>query len=314
MSNEHEDGITRRQAIGAGLVGAAGLAALPAIKGSSTASSSEEHRTTSARERMPVVFMPHGGGPWPFVDLGFDKADVDSLSGYLRSVAGLPKTPPKALLVISAHWEEPVPTVMTSERPPMLFDYYGFPPESYQLTWPSPGQPKLAARVQELLGAAGFQTATDSERGYDHGTFVPLKLTYPKADVPTVQLSLKQGLDPQEHLAMGRALAPLRDEGVFIVGSGMTFHNLRAFRDPRAPAISETFDAWLREAATLDAPERDRRLAQWSTAPAARLSHPREEHLLPLMVIAGAAGTDRGTIAYSGRFMGVQLSAYHFGA
>ncbi|WP_224240148.1 DODA-type extradiol aromatic ring-opening family dioxygenase [Hyalangium gracile] len=310
MSNEHDEGLTRRQAIGVGLVGAASLAALPAA----TAASSDERRKAGSQERMPVVFMPHGGGPWPFVELGFDKNDCDALADYLRSVRALPKTPPKALLVVSAHWEEPVPTVMTAERPPMYYDYYGFPPESYQLTWPAPGQPKLAARVQELLGAAGFQTAMDSKRGFDHGTFVPLKLTYPNADVPTVQLSLKQGLDPEEHLAMGRALAPLRDEGVFIVGSGMTFHNLRAFRDPRAPEIAEAFDGWLREAATLDAPERDRRLTQWSRAPAARLAHPREEHLLPLMVIAGAAGADRGTTAYSGKFMGVRLSAYHFGA
>jgi aromatic ring-opening dioxygenase catalytic subunit (LigB family) len=263
---------------------------------------------------MPVVFMPHGGGPWPFVELGFPKAEMNELAGYLRSVRGLPKTPPKALLVVSAHWEEPVPTVMTAERPPMYYDYYGFPPESYQITWPAPGHPQLAARVQELLGTAGFKTATDAQRGYDHGTFVPLKLTYPEANVPVVQLSLKQGLDPEEHLAMGRALAPLRDEGVFIVGSGMTYHNMRGFRDPRSIPVAEAFDAWLRETTTLEAQERDQRLAQWSRAPAARQAHPREEHLLPLMVIAGAAGADRGKTAYNGSFMGMRLSAYHFGA
>ncbi|KFE68936.1 DODA-type extradiol aromatic ring-opening family dioxygenase [Hyalangium minutum] len=265
-------------------------------------------------DRMPVVFLPHGGGPWPFVDLGFDdKPGFDALSGYLRSVRAVPKTGPKALLVISAHWEEPLPTVMTAERPPMLYDYYGFPPESYALTWPAPGHPKLAERVRQLLGAAGFQTAADPQRGYDHGTFVPLKLTYPEADVPVVQLSLKQGLDPQEHLAMGRALAPLRDEGVFIIGSGMTFHNLRAFMDPRSRGIAEQFDAWLRESATLEPKERDGRLIHWEEAPVARLAHPREEHLLPLMVIAGAAGSDRGTTAYNATFMGLRLSAYHFG-
>jgi aromatic ring-opening dioxygenase catalytic subunit (LigB family) len=266
------------------------------------------------RERMPVVFLPHGGGPWPFVDLGFgDKAELDGLATYLRDLRVLPKTPPRAVLIISAHWEERVPTVMSGARPPMLYDYSGFPPESYTLTWPAPGEPKLAARVRELLGKAGFETAEDTERGYDHGTFVPLKLTYPDADVPTVQLSLKQGLEPREHLAMGRALQPLRDEGVFIVGSGMTFHNLRAFGDPRARPVSETFDAWLREAATLPARERDERLAQWSAAPAARLAHPREEHLLPLMVIAGAAGEDPGTVGYNGTILGLRLSAYHFG-
>ncbi len=177
----------------------------------------------------------------------------------------------------------------------------------------APGQPALAARVRALLEGAGFPTAEDAQRGFDHGTFVPLKLTYPEADVPVVQLSLKVGLDPKEHLAMGRALSPLRDEGVFIIGSGMTFHNLRAFFDPRGGPISEAFDGWLRETAALEPARRDARLEQWAAAPGARLAHPREEHLLPLMVIAGAAGSDRATVAYNGTMAGKRLSAYHFG-
>jgi len=263
--------------------------------------------------RMPVVFVPHGGGPWPFVEMGFPPDDVATLADYLRSVRDVPPAPPRALLVVSAHWEAPVPTVMTSEHPPMLYDYYGFPPESYTLTWPAPGSPALAARVRTLLGDAGIDTASDAARGYDHGTFVPLKLTYPDADVPAVQLSLKEGLDPVEHIAIGRALAPLRDEGVFIVASGMTFHNLRAFRDPRAAPVSEAFDGWLRESLVLDAGARNDRLAQWTSAPAARAAHPREEHLIPLMVAAGAAGDDRAEVAFNDTFSGLRLSAYHFG-
>jgi aromatic ring-opening dioxygenase catalytic subunit (LigB family) len=262
--------------------------------------------------RMPIVFVPHGGGPWPFVEMGFPKADVDRLAGYLRSVHDVPRRPPRALLVISAHWEEPVPTVMTAEQPSILYDYYGFPPESYAITWPAPGEPKLASRVQSLLDAAGIPNAADGDRGFDHGTFIPLKLTYPDADVPAIQLSLKLGLDPSEHLTIGRALAPLRDEGVFVVASGMTFHNLRIFRDPRAVPAAEAFDAWLRETMTLEADERNRRLEQWTTAPAARTAHPREEHLLPLMVAAGAAGEDRATVAFNDTFTGLRLSAYHF--
>lgn len=273
----------------------------------------EKGEARMSKERMPVVFLPHGGGPWPFVDIGWNLQDADALAAYLKSVKALPKTPPKALLVISAHWEERVPTVMTSKAPPMFYDYYGFPAASYQIKWPAPGEPALAKRVQELLGAAGFDSGTDSERGFDHGTFVPLKLTYPDAEVPTVQLSLKAGLDPAEHLAIGRALAPLRDEGVFIIGSGMTFHNLRAFRDPRSQPVAETFDAWLRDAATAEATERDRHLIEWAAAPAARAAHPREEHLIPLMVVAGAAGQDRGKVAYNGTFAGLRLSAYHYG-
>ncbi|HVK68992.1 MAG TPA: class III extradiol ring-cleavage dioxygenase [Polyangium sp.] len=306
MSHEREEGLTRRQAIVAGIAGAATIAALPGALGGAA-------EPSVVAGRLPVVFLPHGGGPWPFVDVGMGKAEHDELAGYLRSIRALPKAPPKALLVISAHWEEPVPTVMTAERPPMFYDYYGFPPASYTLQWPAPGAPALAARVRELLGVAGFPTAEHAKRGFDHGTFVPLMLTYPDADVPAIQLSLKLGLDPAEHLAMGRALAPLRDEGVFLLGSGMTYHNMRGFRDPGAGGVSEAFDAWLRETMALAAEERDARLAVWSSAPSARLAHPREEHLLPLMVIAGAAGADRGTTAYNGAVWGKRLSAYHFG-
>jgi aromatic ring-opening dioxygenase catalytic subunit (LigB family) len=290
--------ITRRTAIAA-------TAALVACKGAPVNSTS--------KNRMPVAFLPHGGGPWPFVELGFGaKHELDELADYLRSVKSLPSEPPKALLVVSAHWEESVPTVMTSTAPPMLYDYYGFPPESYKITWPAPGSPAVASRVRELLESAGFDTAEDPKRGFDHGTFVPLKLTYPDADVPVVQLSLRRGLDPKEHLAMGKALAPLRDEGVFIIGSGMTFHNLRAFSPAAAPVAAE-FDEWLRKTAVLPEDARNQGLIAWASAPAARQAHPREEHLLPLMVIAGAAGADQATIPYNGSILGLKLSAYHFG-
>lgn len=264
--------------------------------------------------RMPVVFIPHGGGPWPFVDVGFPRADVDALAAYLRTVRDVPPARPRALLVVSAHWEERVPTVMTSPRPPVLYDYRGFPPESYQITWPAPGDPALAARVQELLKQGGFESAADPVRGFDHGAFIPLKVTYPEADVPAVQLSLKAGLDPAAHMAIGAALAPLRDEDIFIVGSGMTFHNLRAFFDSRSNEISETFDRWLRKTMASEPDERAQGLTRWSLAPAARLAHPREEHLIPLMVATGAAGGDRASLAFNGTMMGQRLSAYHFDA
>lgn len=315
MGSDKDGTFTRRKALVAGLGGAAALAALPSLTGNagSVKAEAQKERTSMSAERMPVVFMPHGGGPWPFVDIGMPKQEVSELSDYLRSVREVSEAKPRALLVVSAHWEERVPTVMTSNKPPMLYDYYGFPPDSYRIEWPAPGAPQLAARVQALLEGAGFETAADDARGFDHGTFVPLKLTYPDADVPTIQLSLKAGLDPAEHLAMGRALAPLRDEGVLLVGSGMTYHNMRGFRDPRAVPLSEAFDAWLRDSATATQEERDLRLTDWAKAPAAREAHPREEHLLPLMVVAGAAGEDRGVLAYNGSMMGMRLSAYHYG-
>ncbi|HVY30867.1 MAG TPA: class III extradiol ring-cleavage dioxygenase [Polyangiaceae bacterium] len=267
---------------------------------------------TAAAQRIPVVFLPHGGGPWPFVRLPFgSEAEQADLARYLRTVRHVPESPPQALLVISAHWEQPRPTVMNGKQPPLLFDYYGFPKESYELTWPAPGAPELAQRVQSLLAAAGIASDNDGERGFDHGTFVPLKLAYPDAEIPTVQLSLKAGLDPKEHLAIGRALEPLRSEGVFIIGSGMTYHNMRAMGPQGRPAAS-AFDAWLRDAATRPARERESRLAEWTSAPAARAAHPREEHLLPLMVVAGAAGDDVGRVSYHGTLLGLELSAYTF--
>jgi aromatic ring-opening dioxygenase catalytic subunit (LigB family) len=232
------------------------------------------------------------------------------MASYLRALGAALPAPPRALLVISAHWEAAKPTVMTNPSPPLLFDYYGFPEAAYQLTWPAPGAPELATR--ELLSAAGIDSGEDSARGFDHGTFVPLKLTYPAADVPTLQLSLKAGLDPKEHLAIGRALAPLRDEGVFIVGSGMSYHNMRGFGPNGRPA-SEAFDDWLGATIAASPAMRDERLTDWQAAPSARDSHPREEHLLPLMVIAGAAGDDAGKHTFAGSFAGVRCSGYQFG-
>jgi aromatic ring-opening dioxygenase catalytic subunit (LigB family) len=274
----------------------------------------EKNEKPMSPTRQPVVFLPHGGGPWPFVELGFGTPQENAgLRSYLESVSGVPRTAPKAVLVVSAHWEEAVPTLLTAAQPPLLFDYYGFPEESYRLTWPAPGAPELVPRVQALLKAAGFESATDASRGFDHGTFVPLKLAWPEPKVPTLQLSLKAGLDPAEHLAMGRALAPLRDEGVFIIGSGMTFHNMRGFGNPSALPVSQAFDAWLQTTMKLPQAERDAGLTDWAKAPSARQSHPREEHLLPAMVIAGAAMGDVGKVAYAAQYAGVALSAYHFG-
>lgn len=276
---------------------------------------------TTKNTRMPAVFLPHGGGPWPFMDdqkFG-GPGGYDRMAQYMRDLRMTPPERPSAVLIVSAHWEEPVPTVMTSPRPPMFYDYYGFPPHTYELEWPAPGAPEVAAKVRDHLEAAGFTTAENAQRGFDHGVFVPMMLSYPEADVPTFQLSLKQGLDPREHLAMGRALAPLRDEGVFLVGSGMSYHNMRAFMQHMrggAPTIvddSRAFDEWLAETVALDPTRRETRLVEWEKAPAARASHPREEHLLPLMVIAGAAEEDAGTLPYRDVIIGAHVAAAHFG-
>ena len=270
---------------------------------------------------MPAVFLPHGGGPWPFID-----ERVFGLPGmwnkmreYMIKLAMAPPEKPKAVLMISAHWEEALPTVSSAKSPPMLYDYYGFPKESYEVKWPAPGQPELAQTVRDLLERAGMTTRADDKRGFDHGTFVPLKLTYPNADMPTVQLSLMKSLDPRSHIAIGRALEPLRSQGVFIIGSGMSYHNLRelfASMKRQQSVVNEDskrFDAWLGEAMARDAAGRETALVEWQKAPSARACHPREEHLLPLHVIAGAAGNDAAPLPYRDVVMGAHVSAVHFG-
>ncbi len=295
--------LSRRDVVALGIAGAAAL----------LGASPDEAEARSKEPRMPVAFLPHGGGPWPWVELGLPKSETDSMAAYLRGVPKLAPRRPTALLVVSAHWEQRVPTVLGAAKPPMLYDYVGFPPEAYRVTWPAPGAPALAARVRLLLGAAGFETATDASRGFDHGTFVPLKLAWEDADIPTIQLSLISGLDPGRHLAMGRALAPLRDEGVFILGSGMSYHNMRGFFSGSGAADAEAFDAWLGRI-TCDAPAvRDAELVRWAAAPSARACHPREEHLLPLLVCAGAAGADRGALSFRGATFGKRVSGFHFG-
>lgn len=266
--------------------------------------------------RLPTAFIPHGGGPWPVLPLpALDPGEARGLSQYMRSIAQLPARRPAYLLVVSAHWEAPQFTVHAGQHPGLLFDYYGMPPEAYTLQWPAPGAPDRAARVAELLSGAGFAVAVERERGFDHGTFIPLMLAYPEADLPVVQVSLKQGLDPAEHYALGRALAPLRDEGAFILGSGNSYHNLpRFFRsDLRAREEAAAFDAWLNQAVCAAPPERERLLTRWTDAPAARACHPREEHLIPLLVAAGAAADDAGRVGFQGTMGQMKISAHHFG-
>ena len=262
---------------------------------------------------MPTVFLPHGGGPWPRLPLPmFGELATKETAAYMRSLAELPPVRPSALLVVSAHWEERLPTVNTGTAPGMMYDYNGFPPEAYELQWPAPDEPALARRVAALLQSAGFETGEDDDRGYDHGVFVPLMLAYPEADIPTVQLSLVEDLDPASHLAMGRALAPLRDEGVYILGSGNSFHNMSRDRGPEMVRMSHEFDDWLSETIALDETRRDDRLVRWAEAPAAQCAHPREEHLIPLMVVAGAAGSDRGRRNWYGELGRMRVSSIVF--
>ncbi len=265
--------------------------------------------------RMPVYFISHGGGPWSFMD----EAARAPYTVLAAELAGIPRQigrTPSAVLLISAHWEEPEFALTAHPAPPMIYDYGGFPDYTYRIRYDAPGDPALAARAVQLIGAAGLPARLDLERGFDHGAFTPLNVMYPRADVPVVQLSLKAGLDPAMHMALGRAIAPLRDENVLIVGSGLSYHNLRHFFSPRGWAPSHEFGAWLDEAVTHSSPaERERRLLDWISAPSARAAHPREEHLLPLMVAAGAASDDPASLSYheTAFLGGLTISNYFFG-
>jgi aromatic ring-opening dioxygenase catalytic subunit (LigB family) len=266
-----------------------------------------------SRAPLPTFFVSHGGGPWPWME-GDRGGAHEQLAASLRAIPARIGERPEAVLMVSAHWEAPEFTVMTAERPGMLYDYGGFPEHTYEVRYPAPGAPALAERVRALLSAAGIESREDVGRGFDHGLFAPMAVIFPEADVPVLQLSLRRGLDPQAHLALGRALAPLREERIAIVGSGLSFHNLRAF-GPQAKAPSAAFDAWLDGVLRLPPGERAQALVAWEQAPAARLAHPREEHLLPLMVAVGAAWGEPATRIYhqDDFFGGITVSSYQFG-
>ena len=270
-------------------------------------------------KRLPVWYLPHGGGPWNAMPYSNgDSEGYAALSAWLKGFGEeLLASGARAILAISAHWEEGRPTLHFGERPGMLYDYGGFPGNTYHLKWNAPGDPALAARAETLLDAAGLRTAKEFQRGYDHGIFVPLMVAFPEPRLPVAQLSLVRGLDPVLHFEIGRALEPLREEGVAIVGSGMSYHNLRSFLsgDSSVGPASESFDAWLETSVGLADPEARREaLVNWMTAPHALECHPRSEHLLPLHVAAGAGGKDPGRVAFRGSLMGAAISAVAFGA
>jgi aromatic ring-opening dioxygenase catalytic subunit (LigB family) len=263
--------------------------------------------------RLPTYYLSHGGGPWPYMEGPF-RRQFDQLEASLLAARAELGNAPHAVLVATGHWETRGFAVSTSPRPPMLYDYGGFPAETYRIRYDAPGSPDVAERVLSLLASGGIEASGDADRGFDHGTFSMMKPLFPDADVPIVQLSLAQVFDPELHLRAGRLLAPLRDEGVLIIGSGSSYHDLRRM-DRSATEPSRRFDDWLGETLAADPHERWARLANWTSAPAARQAHPREDHLLPLMIAAGAAAHDEGARIYRQHdFMGsITLSSYRFG-
>lgn len=256
-----------------------------------------------------MVYFSHGGGPLPILGDASHKAMVD----FMRRLPSQLRKP-DAILVISAHWEESAATLTGAPTPAMFYDYYGFPAEAYDITYPAPGSPALAGRIAGLLQENGIPARVDLQRGFDHGLFIPLKLMFPQADIPALQLSLLRGLDPGAHLALGQALRGLMRGNILVVGSGFSFHNMRAFnwQGLRAPdPDNDAFQDWLIDTCVGPIPqsEREQRLAAWEKAPSARYCHPREEHLLPLHVCLGMAGRP-ARVVFNDHILGKRAVAF----
>lgn len=252
--------------------------------------------------RMPALYLSHGAPP-----LADDALWTRQLADWS---AGLPR--PTAILMISAHWEEAPLALGATTTVPLVYDFWGFPERYYRVRYAAPGAPVLADRIRKMLRGAGTPVQDLPDRGLDHGAYVPLVEMYPDADIPVLQLSMPT-LDPQRLLQLGRRLAPLRDEGVLIVGSGFFTHNLAALRHagPLPPVWSAEFDAWGREA--LDAQDVDALLDFAHAAPAAALAHPRTEHFAPLFVTLGAAEGERGRNVIDGFWAGLAKRSIQFG-
>lgn len=261
--------------------------------------------------KQPVVFVSHGGGPWNFIPQM--QSEYPKTRQWLgQYFSNLPEKP-KAILSITAHWEEQAFTVSAAAQPQMIYDYGGFPDYTYQVQYPAFGDPILAKQVLQLLERARLPSEIHPDRGFDHGTFVPLCLMFPKADVPVVSLSIHSSYDPLLHFQLGQAIQPLREQGVLIMGSGLSYHNMRGFGTDQGLKASIQFGQWLNDVVTeKNILDRKNKILNWESAPAARAAHPYEDHLVPLMSVIGAAGDDVGHIAYVDRVMNVDMASYFF--
>lgn len=255
-----------------------------------------------------IVYFSHGGGPLPILG---DPGHAEMISFMKKLPGELEK--PEAIIVVSAHWEEEVPTITGNNNPSLFFDYYGFPNEAYDIRYSVPGNTGLAYQVRELLGRNNIQSVIDDKRGLDHGVFIPLLMMYPEADIPVTQISLIRGLDPAKHLSLGKVLHQLSEEKILIIGSGFSFHNMNAFdwgENNKKDERNNGFQDWLKEVCTgeLSQKEREEKLQNWEKVTGARYCHPREEHLIPLHVCCGAAAK-KGKIIFDNYIMGKRALA-----
>ncbi|WP_234401358.1 DODA-type extradiol aromatic ring-opening family dioxygenase [Pseudoalteromonas sp. T1lg23B] len=255
------------------------------------------------------MYIAHGGGPMPLMG---DPAHENMIKTLQIMVSKIAK--PSAILLISAHWEAAMPTLTSAAEPNLIYDYHGFVKPAYEIEYPCKGAPQLAQAIQQCLFEQGIDAHQDSQRGFDHGLFVPLKIMFPEADIPSVQLSLDSSLDAAKHLMMGKALARLNWQNLLIIGSGFSFHNMAAFfaSDGRENVKNQRFETWLGttlSSQNLNEETRAQLLTHWEKAPDARFCHPREEHLLPLHVCYGAAGRASDEL-FSCSLLGKQSSMF----
>jgi len=264
------------------------------------------------RTCLPTFFLSHGGGPWPYIK-EMRSQFAKTVLGFSNISKNLPEQP-IAILMISGHWQETEFRVSSAELPKMEYDYSGFPEHTYHISYPAPGSPHLAQRIINLLEKANIPCSADPDRGFDHGIFVPMVIMYPQAQIPIVSLSIKSSYSPSEHIRLGQALLPLRKEGILIIGSGLTYHNLHKFGSTEAGLVSKIFEGWLNSTISeTDIASRNRQLVNWSQAPEARKAHPREDHFMPLLAIAGAAGDSIGRRILLDKVWNVTMGSYRFG-
>eukprot|EP01117_Protostelium_nocturnum_P007404 TRINITY_DN2650_c0_g2_i1.p1 TRINITY_DN2650_c0_g2~~TRINITY_DN2650_c0_g2_i1.p1 ORF type:complete len:274 (+),score=79.62 TRINITY_DN2650_c0_g2_i1:166-987(+) len=268
--------------------------------------------------RAPALFVPHGGGPLPLLN----DASHASVTKYLKKEASklLDPSKLKAIVLVTAHWETEHPTISNGEKPSLYYDYYGFPQEAYNIKYDPPGSPQVADKVKNLLSAAGFEPQTDNKRGWDHGVFVPMKLLREEGDIPIVQLSVLKSQDPKQLFKYGKALEPLRDEGIAIIGSGMSFHNMRSLQSRFGSTKSEptppnnAFEDKLVEVMLSEEKAREEGFTKWREWPGTFDAHPKgySEHFSPVIVVAGAGGDEKATKTWDSTMWGFRLTSFAF--
>ncbi|MBG0763300.1 MAG: dioxygenase [Tissierellales bacterium] len=264
---------------------------------------------SSKVKKGQVVYFSHGGGPLPILGDPTHKKMIDFMKDLPSKI-----NRPEAIIVFSAHWEEDKIRIQSGEKPDIMYDYYGFPKEAYSLEYPCLGNKELAKKVSILLNESNIENIMDQDRPYDHGSYIPLKMMYPEGDIPVIQISLNHNLDPLTHLKIGKALKPLLEENILLIGSGFSYHNMSGFdfqgKDKKDSMNNKFQDELIKQCCLeKDYDKRWTRFLNWEEFPGARYCHPREEHLLPLLVCVGLS-ENKGIKIFDDYILGKRATAF----